>query len=203
MTIKAFAPSGYLAGKLMEMISESDDARLARNETRISQGLASFVEVGEALSDIRDARLYRATHGTFESYCAEKWGMSRFYAHRVMDAAGTVGALPIGNKSQITSESQARELARIEPARREEVIRKADIATGGKITAAAIKEAAVVVVEPVARERPRDRFEMPPRALFLACGAIHELGKIQRKDRERIEALTLVIEFCTTQIKLV
>ena len=47
--------------------------------------------------------------------------MSRFYAHRVMDAAGTVGALPMGNKSQITSERQARELARVEPARREEV----------------------------------------------------------------------------------
>ena len=200
MTIKAFAPSGDLAGKLMEMISESDDARLARNETRISQGLASFVEVGEALSDIRDARLYRATHGTFESYCAEKWGMSRNYCTRLMTSADVAKSVPIGT---VSTESQARELARVEPARREEVIRKADIATGGKITAAAIKEAAVEVVEPIARERPRDRFEMPPRALFLARGAIHELGKIQRKDRERIEALTLVIEFCTAQIKLV
>ena len=42
--------------------------------------------------------------------------MSRFYAHRVMEAAGTVSALPMGNKSQITSERQARELARVEPA---------------------------------------------------------------------------------------
>lgn len=65
---------------------------------------------------------------------------------------------------QITTASQARELARVEPTRREEVIRKADIATGGKITAAAIKEAEVEVVEPIAQERPRDRFEMPPRA---------------------------------------
>lgn len=149
MTIKAFAPSGDLAGKLMEMISESDDARLARNETRISQGLASFVEVGEALSDIRDARLYRATHGTFESYCAEKWGMSKRHCDRLISSAETVQTLgPIGPKS-ITTESQARELARVEPACREEVIRKADIATGGKITAAAIKEAAVVVVSPI------------------------------------------------------
>ena len=147
MTIKAFAPSGDLAGKLMEMISESDDARLARNETRISQGLASFVEVGEALSDIRDARLYRATHGTFESYCAEKWGMSRVRAHQLIEGASVV--LTIFNKGAITTESQARELARVEPACREEVIRKADIATGGKITAAAIKEAAVVVVSPI------------------------------------------------------
>lgn len=58
---------------------------------------------------------------------------------------------------QITTESQARELARVEPTRREEVIRKADIATGGKTTAAAIKEAEVEVVEPIAQE-------MPPRA---------------------------------------
>ena len=181
-------------------LSESEDARLARNETRISQGLASFVEVGEALSDIRDARLYRATHGTFESYCAEKWGMSKRHCDRLISSAETVQTLgPIGPKS-ITTESQARELARVEPARREEVIRKADIATGGKITAAAIKEAAVEVVEPVAQERPHGRFEMPPRALFIARGAINELEKIQVKDRERIEALTLVINFCSAQI---
>ena len=182
-------------------LTESEDARLARNETRIAQGLASFVEVGEALSDIRDARLYRATHGTFESYCAEKWGMSKRHCDRLISSAETVQTLgPIGPKS-ITTESQARELARVEPARREEVIRKADIATGGKITAAAIKQAAVEVVEPVAQDKPRARFEMPPRALFIARGAINELEKIQSKDRERIEALTLVILFCTAQIK--
>ena len=201
MTIKAFATSGDIAGKLFDMISESEGARLARNEMRISQGLASFVEVGEALSDIRDARLYRATHGTFEEYCMGRWNMKRAHAYRLIESAEVVS--PMGDKSLITSERQARELARVEPARREEVIRKADIATGGKITAAAIKEAAVEVVEPIAQERPRDRFEMPARGLFLARGAIHELEKIQRKDRERIEALTLVIDFCAAQIKSV
>jgi hypothetical protein len=178
-------------------LTQSEDARLARNETRISQGLASFVEVGEALSDIRDARLYRATHGTFESYCAEKWGMSASRARQICGASEVSKSVTIVT---LTTESQARELARVEPARREEVIRKADIATGGKITAAAIKEAAVEVVEPVAQERPRERFEMPPRALFIARGAINELKKIQLEDRERIEALTLVIIFCTVQI---
>ena len=29
------------------------------------------------LVGLRDARLYRATHGTFEEYCAEKWKLSR------------------------------------------------------------------------------------------------------------------------------
>jgi hypothetical protein len=133
------------------VLSETEDARLARNETRISQGLASFVEVGEALSDIRDARLYRATHGTFESYCQQRWKFTRNTAYLLMresEAAQSVSGLLQPNREQ------ARELARVEPARREEVIRAADIATGGKITAAAIKQAAapakeiVVTVEP-------------------------------------------------------
>ena len=118
-------------------LTELEDAQLARNETRISQGLASFVEVGEALSDIRDAPLNRATHGTFEEYCLNRWNMKRAHAYRLIESAEVVS--PIGDKSAITTESQARELARVEPARREEVIRKADIATGGKITVAAIK----------------------------------------------------------------
>jgi hypothetical protein len=131
------------------VLSETEDARLARNETRISQGLASFVEVGEALSDIRDARLYRATHGTFEEYCKDRWSMTRQHVYRMIEAAPIAKCNP-----QVTSLNQARELARVEPARREEVIRAADIATGGKITAAAIKQAAapakeiVVTVEP-------------------------------------------------------
>ena len=185
------------------VLSETEDARLARNETRISQGLASFVEVGEALSDIRDARLYRATHGTFEEYCKDRWSISRPRAYELMNAAVVVSAM--ADKSQITSERQARELARVEPARREEVIRKADLATGGKITAAAIKDAAapvkeiVVTVEPTPCERATSRsdpYVMPPRGMFLARGAINELEKIQPKDSELNEALTMVINFC-------
>jgi hypothetical protein len=187
------------------VLSETEDARLARNETRISQGLASFVEVGEALSDIRDARLYRATHGTFEEYCRTKWNMTDRRARQLMDASEIGTIVP-----QITTESQARELARVEPARREEVIRAADLATGGKITAAAIKQAAapakeiVVTVEPTPCERAASNsgpYVMPPRGMFLARGAIAELEKIQPKDGELKEALTAVINFCLAKIK--
>ncbi len=71
---------------------------------------------GEALSAIRDAKLYRATHGTFEDYCREKWGMSRRHCDRLIESSDTVQSLgPTGPK--ITSERQARELSRVEPAR--------------------------------------------------------------------------------------
>lgn len=39
---------------------------LEENEAIIERGLATFVEVGTALAEIRDNRLYRESHGTFE-----------------------------------------------------------------------------------------------------------------------------------------
>jgi hypothetical protein len=91
--------------------------------------------VGEALSAIREGKLYRATHGTFEDYCKDKWSMSRIYAHNLITGSAVVESLTMVNKSAITSERQARELSRVEPARREEVVQKAVEATSGKLTA--------------------------------------------------------------------
>ncbi len=55
-------------------------------------------------------------------------------------SAEVVSALPANLGTIVTTESQARELARVEPERRQEVIERAQADTGGKITAAAIKE---------------------------------------------------------------
>ncbi len=78
----------------------------------IERGLATFLEVGSALLTIRESRLYRGTHSTFEDYCQERWGMSRCHANRQIQAAEVVGSLgPIGPKP--ANEAQARELARV------------------------------------------------------------------------------------------
>lgn len=82
---------------------------LAAQETIIERGLHTFVEVGTALATVRDERLYRVAHETFEAYCRERWGFDRTYAHRVIGAAEVVSVLPNGNRP--TTESQARELA--------------------------------------------------------------------------------------------
>jgi hypothetical protein len=85
----------------------------------------TFVEVGLALSEIRDSRLYRANYSTFEGYCRERWGWSRVHAHRLIEAADVVKTLPIGNTAAIATESQARELAKVEPEKRAAVLEKA------------------------------------------------------------------------------
>ena len=80
----------------------------------IERGLETFIEVGNALLQIRDERLYQRDYDTFEDYCRERWQMSRSRAHRLIDAATVAGnLLPIGNNP--THESQVRPLTKLEP----------------------------------------------------------------------------------------
>lgn len=71
--------------------------------------------------EIRDRRLYRETHATFEAYCRERWGWGRDYADRQIDAAFVHDALPT-TVGKPTNEHQARQmLSRLEPEEREQV----------------------------------------------------------------------------------
>lgn len=60
---------------------------------------------------IRDGKLYRKDHPTFEAYCSHRWGFDRHYAHRLIDGVKVARMLPIGNTPAPATESQARELA--------------------------------------------------------------------------------------------
>jgi phage N-6-adenine-methyltransferase len=115
--------------------------RLSELETVIARGLSTFVEVGLALLEIRDSRLYRAAHETFESYCRERWGWSRRHANRLIEASEVLETLgPIGP----IHESQVRELvplARADEDAAREVWRDLREQHGEKLTAADVREA--------------------------------------------------------------
>ena len=67
-----------------------DTGRLAALETTIERGLATFADVGLALLELRDGRLYRTTHGTFDDYCRERWQMTSRRALQLIEAAAVV-----------------------------------------------------------------------------------------------------------------
>ena len=118
-------------------MSIRESARLEELEKTISRGKKTFVEVGMALAEIRDLRLYKREYGGFEEYCREKWGWKRAHAYRLIDAAEVVKVSPIGDKIQ--SESQARALGKIPTDQRAAVV-QAIIDDGKPVTAAAIKQ---------------------------------------------------------------
>ncbi len=46
----------------------------------------AFLSAGQALMELRDRRLYRSTHRTFEEYCRERFGYSRDAAYLKISA---------------------------------------------------------------------------------------------------------------------
>jgi hypothetical protein len=74
-------------------LTTSERHDLEALEDVVQRGLATFIEVGKALAEIRDRRLYRQTHGTFEEYCHDKWLLSRTRAYRLIDAAAVAEAV--------------------------------------------------------------------------------------------------------------
>lgn len=95
--------------RLGELAPEFVD--LMEHEKVIEQGLATFIDVGWALVQIRDGKKYRhAGYATFEDYCQRRWEMTPRHGRRLMHAAEIADVLgPAGPIPQ--REAQVRPLA--------------------------------------------------------------------------------------------
>ncbi|UHD45351.1 hypothetical protein LUX29_20540 [Aureimonas altamirensis] len=71
----------------MNKLQKHDAVRLRHCEAVIHKGLSTFQEVGEALIEIRDSKLYRESHETFEVYCRDRWDLHRRRAYQLIDHA--------------------------------------------------------------------------------------------------------------------
>lgn len=134
-------------------LTTKESKRLTSLEARIESGFETFREVGSALMEIRDSRLYRASHSTFEDYCCERWGMNRNYANKLIRASAAV--LELGTTvPKPSSESQVRPLLALPKEQRAEAWEMAVEATGGGTPTAAIVERAVQAVKSVDKLAP-------------------------------------------------
>ena len=111
-------PQNKLAPSALEAISLDESCDLIRLEDTINRGLPTFLEVGNALTEIRDRKLYRCDHATFAAYCKTKWGMSDRRARQLMEAAEVVAEVSKSGTIVPKTESQARPLTRLKPGQR-------------------------------------------------------------------------------------
>ncbi len=132
LTLFDFAPAA---------LTPDEGQRLADCEAVIERGLNTFVDVGNALAEIRDSRLYRLSHGTFEEYCRDRWGFARNYANKMIAAAEVVTGLGTIVPTLPATESQARPLTSLPPDEQIAAWQEAvDTAPNGKVTAAHVAE---------------------------------------------------------------
>jgi hypothetical protein len=91
-----------------EALTPAERSRLAELAQIVERGLEQFLQVARALIEIRDGRLYRETHPTWEAFVRERFGMARGTAYGLMQAARVAENVPTSGHLSI---SQLRELA--------------------------------------------------------------------------------------------
>ncbi|MBD2492683.1 hypothetical protein [Aulosira sp. FACHB-615] len=122
---------------------QSDRLHLERKVER------AFFEAGKALAELRDRRLYRSTHRTFEEYCKDRFSYTYRHVNYLIAGSVIVDNIKMGtnssqneqveemgtNSSQIlpTSEVQVRPLAKLEPQQQYEVWQMAVEEAKGKV----------------------------------------------------------------------
>jgi hypothetical protein len=155
---------------------------LASCEQRIERGLKTFIDVGQALAEIRDSRLYKGSHSSFEDYCRERWGFSRVRAHQLTSAADLALTMVNSGLPEPTNERQARALASVPESDRADVWRQVSD-SGDKPTAEAIRKAAEVRIQPpdpgptgAALSPPADPASPAPAVVSPAPAAPREPG---------------------------
>jgi protein gp37 len=154
---------------------------LATLEGIIERGQQAFIEVGNALLEIRDRRLYREQgFATFEDYCRKRWNWGRHYVNRQIAAAEVVKNLePIGTIPK--NEAQARELAPLPPEQQREVAGGIDFSTA---TAADIR----AVVEQTSPRAPT-AIEQAASLMGVSEHQVHQAMFVQKAAPDLFEGM--------------
>ncbi|MDZ8263515.1 hypothetical protein [Nostoc sp. ChiQUE01b] len=145
------------AVEIRELTEEEQSERL-HLERRVER---AFLSAGQALMELRDRRLYRSTHQTFEEYCRDRFNYSRDAAYLKISATVVYENLQkflptIGRQIPMpTNERQLRFLAKaeLEPAVQADVWQQAVEQAGNKIPSGRIVKDVV--------DRIRERTKVP------------------------------------------
>jgi hypothetical protein len=130
-------------------LASDEKAALERCEAVIARGVQTFIQVGDALAEIRNGKLYRMQFATFEDYCREKWGIGGSRARQLIGAANVAHEIESVTTVTLSNEAQARAVAKAAPADRPEVlVRAVEIAGDDPLTAKHITQAAAEISAP-------------------------------------------------------
>lgn len=113
------------AVKQVENIPLTEEQHLVNLEQIIEKNFQAFYEVGRALQEIRDQKLYKVYgYNKFEDYCTERWDMHRDYAYKTIAATEVVENLYTMEYILPVSERQVRPLTRLSPEEQRQVWEK-------------------------------------------------------------------------------
>ncbi|AFZ28444.1 hypothetical protein Cylst_6691 (plasmid) [Cylindrospermum stagnale PCC 7417] len=145
-----------------EELTEEEERDRLHLERQVER---AFYEAGKALRQLRDRKLYRNTHKTFEEYCKDRFSYNRSRSYQLIDAAFVVDNLE--ECPQIvdilpTAEGQVRPLTKLEAEEQVTCWQEAVESAGGKVPSGRIVKSIV--------DKIRERTKLPnPYRLGEVC----------------------------------
>lgn len=174
------------SGLEIDLLDIHERVRLEELEAIVARGLHTFYEVGKALDEIHDKKLYRETHKTFEAYCRDKWDMARPTAYQFINAAQVMENLSAIGRQIPTKERQVRPLTGLSPEQQVKIWQKAvESAPKGIPSGAAVKR---LVDEEYGRQSTEPDSEEPSseeERLRQENKRLKEQLRQQNRDRDR------------------
>lgn len=170
-------------------LSTSDEQRLIELEQVIESGMDTFIAVGSAIAEIRDSRLYRATHDSLEAYLIDRWEISRSRGYQLIEAARVSTIVDTAGINGPRTESQTRPLSGLNDEQVLTVWTDAVEQSAGKPTAADVVESRKRLLPAqgagpapaTSRRRPLpDAFKS---ALYDTAKRAESLAKLARDER--------------------
>jgi hypothetical protein len=128
-------------------LSVQEEKRLEQLENVVVENFKTFIQVGQALAEIRDRKLYRMKAMTFEKYCKELFDIAKSRARELINATDVVQNLRHGGGFNDDhpllplNERQARPLTKLRPEQQVAVWKAAvESAPQGKVTSSHINK---------------------------------------------------------------
>jgi len=180
--------SSHMPVEVVEELSPEEEADRQGLELKVER---AFYEAGCSLRELRDRRLYRSTHKTWEEYCFGRFGFKR-HAANLKIAASDVFENLVTKSHQIlpNKETQVRPLAKLEPEEQYQVWQQAVEAAAGKVpTERVVKEAVLRHKGIVERLKEKN----PPPIEFIQ-GDVVEIQAASRSPLHPFNGMWSIIE---------
>ena len=169
-------------------------------EETIERGIKTFVDVGKALTAIRDDKLYREQFATFDEYCRTRWSYERTYVYRLMNAAETVAQIEanpaIDELPQ--NERQVRPLKKLHPDDRAEAWQEAVEESDGKVTQEKVEEVVARKLPTVGMAGPSDWYT-PSKYIELVRDVLKEIDLDPASCSEANTKVNAHVYYCANE----
>ncbi len=197
--------SSHAKVDVVEELSPEEEADRQRLELKVER---AFFEAGCSLRELRDRRLYRSTHKSWEEYCQGRFGFTRHAANFKIAASGVFENLvtksyhpddvETADKEMVTKsyqilptkETQVRPLAKLDPEEQSLVWQQAVETAGGKVPSERIVKDAVLRHKGIV-ERLKEKNPSPPE---FVLGDVVEIKAAKRSPLHPFNGMWAIIE---------